>query len=52
MIPQYETFNGTFPFTPHFSDAAGFRMHYVDEGDGPVILCLHGEPTWGIYSGI
>nr|WP_282563421.1 alpha/beta fold hydrolase [Rhizobium sp. RCAM05973] len=24
-------------------------MHYVDEGphDGEVILCLHGEPTWG-----
>ncbi|WP_084152641.1 alpha/beta fold hydrolase [Burkholderia sp. A1] len=24
-------------------------MHYVDEGpgDGEVLLCLHGEPTWG-----
>jgi len=24
------------------------RMHYLDEGpaDGPVVLCLHGEPTW------
>ncbi len=24
------------------------RMHYVDEGprDGPVVLMLHGEPTW------
>lgn len=24
------------------------RMHYLDEGpaNGPVILCLHGEPTW------
>ncbi|MBW6423251.1 alpha/beta fold hydrolase [Rhizobium sp. XQZ8] len=24
-------------------------MHYVDEGprDGEVVLCLHGEPTWG-----
>lgn len=44
-----DTFDGTFPFAPHFSDAAGFRMHYVDEGprDAPVVLCLHGEPTWG-----
>lgn len=49
MIPSNENFNGTFPYAPHFIDAAGFRMHYVDEGprDGQVILCLHGEPTWG-----
>lgn len=47
MIPADETFNGTFPFEPHFSEAAGFRMHYVDEGKGEPIICLHGEPTWG-----
>ncbi len=49
MIPSDATFAGTFPFAPHFTEAAGFRMHYVDEGprDGEVILCLHGEPTWG-----
>jgi cis-3-alkyl-4-acyloxetan-2-one decarboxylase len=47
MIPAAETFDGTFPFAPHFSDAPGFRMHYVDEGDGEPIVCLHGEPTWG-----
>ena len=23
------------------------RVHYVDEGTGPVVLLLHGEPTWG-----
>jgi haloalkane dehalogenase len=47
MIPAQETFSGTFPFKPHFSSAAGFKMHYVDEGKGEVIMCLHGEPTWG-----
>lgn len=47
MIPAEETFDGTFPFAPHFSDAPGFRMHYVDEGAGDPIVCLHGEPTWG-----
>ncbi|NLR60530.1 alpha/beta fold hydrolase [Chitinophaga polysaccharea] len=47
MIPRDETFKGTFPFAPHFSTAPGFNMHYVDEGKGPVVLCLHGEPTWG-----
>ena len=49
MIQSEETFDNTFPYAPHFTDAPGFRMHYVDEGprDGQVILCLHGEPTWG-----
>lgn len=54
MIPADETFDGTWPFAPHFSQAAGFRQHYVDEGPhegdadaGETILCLHGEPTWG-----
>ncbi len=47
MIPADETFDGTFPFAPHFSDAPGFRMHYVDVGAGEPIVCLHGEPTWG-----
>lgn len=42
-------FDGSFPFAPHFTDAPGFAMHYVDEGprEGEAILCLHGEPTWG-----
>ncbi|MFG2915374.1 alpha/beta fold hydrolase [Kitasatospora sp. NPDC048298] len=47
MIAADETFDGTFPYRPHFSTAPGFPMHYVDEGVGPVVLCLHGEPTWG-----
>jgi haloalkane dehalogenase len=24
----------------------GERLHYVDEGNGPVVLMLHGNPTW------
>lgn len=47
MIPADETFGGTWPFAPHFSEAPGFRMHYADEGTGRPILLLHGQPTWG-----
>jgi haloalkane dehalogenase len=49
MIQSDATFGGTFAFAPHFTDAPAFRMHFVDEGprDGEVVLCLHGEPTWG-----
>jgi len=52
MISADETFDGTWPYRPHFSRRAGFRQHFVDEGPeesssgGPVVL-LHGEPTWG-----
>jgi haloalkane dehalogenase len=48
-LQPLDTFDGTFPFAPNFTEAAGFPMHYVDEGqrDGEVVLCLHGEPTWG-----
>jgi haloalkane dehalogenase len=36
-----------YPFEPHYVELSnGLRMHYVDEGKGEVILCLHGEPTW------
>ena len=49
MIHPQATFGGSFPFEPHFTDSPCFRMHYVDEGprDGEVVVCLHGEPTWG-----
>ena len=35
-----------FPFRPHYLDMNGVRIHYLDEGEGQVILCLHGEPSW------
>ncbi|WP_245471896.1 alpha/beta fold hydrolase [Bradyrhizobium nanningense] len=49
MIRPEATFGGSFAFAPHFNDASHFKMHFVDEGprDGEVVLCLHGEPTWG-----
>lgn len=42
-----ETFNGTFPFAPHYFSINGFEMHYVDEGNGEPVVMLHGDPTWG-----
>jgi haloalkane dehalogenase len=36
-----------FPFKPHYIEVGGgLRMHYIDEGQGDPILCLHGEPSW------
>lgn len=35
-----------FPFESRFIDIDGHRVHYVDEGSGPTLLFLHGNPTW------
>jgi haloalkane dehalogenase len=35
-----------FPFESRFADVGGAQVHYIDEGDGPVFLALHGNPTW------
>jgi haloalkane dehalogenase len=35
-----------FPFAPRSLEHDGLRMAYVDEGTGPPVLLLHGEPTW------
>jgi haloalkane dehalogenase len=35
-----------FPFEPRYTQINQARVHYVDEGEGEPILCLHGEPTW------
>lgn len=35
-----------FPFESRFIDIDGHRLHYVDEGSGPVILFSHGTPEW------
>jgi haloalkane dehalogenase len=37
---------GLFPFESHFMEIDGARVHYIDEGQGPVFLGLHGNPTW------
>jgi acyl-CoA synthetase (AMP-forming)/AMP-acid ligase II/pimeloyl-ACP methyl ester carboxylesterase len=36
-----------YPFPSRFVTVDGHRLHYIDEGDGPVVVCLHGNPTWG-----
>ncbi len=38
-----------YPFHGHFFDRNGFRLHYLDEGDGPAVVMLHGNPSWSFY---
>lgn len=35
-----------YPFAPNFIETPMGAMHFVDEGQGDPVLCLHGNPTW------
>lgn len=35
-----------FPYESRFVDVGGAEVHYIDAGDGPTFLALHGNPTW------
>lgn len=45
MEPLFEDY----PFEGRFLDLDGIRMHYLDEGAGPPVLMVHGNPTWSYY---
>ena len=38
--------NDLFPFASRFVEVDGHTIHYIDEGSGPTLLLLHGNPTW------
>jgi cis-3-alkyl-4-acyloxetan-2-one decarboxylase len=42
LYPEYS-------FTSHYISIGKHRLHYIDEGDGPVIVMVHGNPTWSYY---
>ncbi len=38
-----------YPFTSRWATVGGHRYHYIDEGAGEPIVCVHGNPTWSFY---
>jgi cis-3-alkyl-4-acyloxetan-2-one decarboxylase len=38
-----------YPFRSREVILGGQRCHYIDEGAGPVLLLVHGNPTWSFY---
>lgn len=35
-----------FPFESHYREQDGLRLAHLDEGEGPPVVFMHGEPTW------
>lgn len=42
MYPEY-------PYKSHYLPLNESKLHYIDEGQGPVVLMIHGNPTWSYY---
>jgi cis-3-alkyl-4-acyloxetan-2-one decarboxylase len=42
LYPEYA-------FISRYISLGGHRLHYIDEGKGPVIVMVHGNPTWSYY---
>jgi pimeloyl-ACP methyl ester carboxylesterase len=45
--PITEALRGKWPYQPRYANVNGWRMHYIDEGQGDPVVLLHGNPTWG-----
>jgi pimeloyl-ACP methyl ester carboxylesterase len=43
-LPEWLT--AAFPFRRRMAAIGPAHLHFVDEGEGPVVLLAHGNPTW------
>jgi haloalkane dehalogenase len=48
---MFQVPNNLYPFESRWLDLGGIQMHYLDEGprDAPIVLMVHGNPTWSFY---
>jgi pimeloyl-ACP methyl ester carboxylesterase len=49
VVNNLESFKDIYPFDSHFFNLSPYKYHYIDEGEGEVLLFLHGNPTWSFY---
>ncbi len=45
-MSQADDWHSLYPFESHETRINGLRYHYLDEGTGPALLLVHGNPTW------
>lgn len=51
MAFDTSAFSAEYPWTSNYLETDAGKLAYLDEGpkDGPVLLMLHGNPTWSFY---
>jgi haloalkane dehalogenase len=49
VVNNFNSFKDLYPFTSLYFDLSPYKLHYLDEGEGEVLLFLHGNPTWSFY---
>ena len=49
MTKTNNKLNIQYPFASHFLSLDGLKYHYLDEGQGPAVVMLHGNPSWSFY---
>ena len=49
IVPDLTPIRPVYPFAQHRLEVPGGSLNYVDEGNGPAIIMLHGNPTWSFY---
>ena len=45
-IPHEDDISADYPFHSRYVEVFGSKMHYIEEGKGPPIVFIHGNPTW------
>lgn len=38
-----------YPFESRWHARGDLKMHYLDEGEGETLVCVHGNPTWSFF---
>lgn len=46
MDVHTDTFGGTFPYRSKYESVDGLSLARIDEGEGPPVVMVHGNPTW------
>jgi len=50
MVALPDFLRKQYPFSPQsFELPCGNNMSYVDVGEGPTVVMLHGNPSWSFY---
>ena len=48
-MTDQDNWRSLYPFRSHLLEINSLHYHFLDEGQGDVLLMLHGNPTWSFY---